>query len=171
MIRENIEETCRYHTSSILFCFTFSVLTVLGGALIIISISALRNVASPEQGMDRALMETMESTGVKGLSKLLSIPFELLTACKNAIVSVLLFPFRLVTSTLARLGHAGNSTVDMIHRWVQWVANLPAQLFHSLVGVLGDRWHAVTNKLSDRSHQAMVALSASFLRSFFRNHR
>jgi hypothetical protein len=140
-----------------------------GAGLIIVSIAAFRNATSPEQGMDRALLRTLESTDVKGISKLFSIPFELLVACKDAIVSVLLFPFRLVTASLGRLGRAGIASLDMIHSWVQWIVHLPAKFAHSLLGVLGNGLKSVSGGITEQSRRIAAALSASFLGAFIRN--
>ena len=119
--------------------------------------------------MDKALLRTLESTNVKGISKVLSMPLEWLIACKNAIISVLLSPFRLAAASLSRLGHAGNTVVSMFQRWVEWIANLPSQLVHSLSGVFQDGLRAVSAGFTGRSRQISAALSASFLGGFMRN--
>ena len=106
-VREQLFQNCILALVNCLHLFRFclTVLTLVGVGSILVSIAAFRKfMASPEQGLDDALLRTLESTDSKAISKLLSIPVDILMAFKNAILSVLKFPLQLVTPFLERLG-------------------------------------------------------------------
>jgi hypothetical protein len=148
----------------------YSVLSVLGAGLIVVSVVSFRNATSPDtQAMERALLSTLESTDARSLSKLLCLPLDMLMACKDAIVWAVLLPVRLLTGSLNRLGRAGNTTVDAINHLIQWMGHLPVQLVQSLLGVLGNGVSAISGRLADQSRQIAKLLSDSFLGAFFQS--
>jgi hypothetical protein len=140
---------------------------MLGAGLIVLSVAAFRNASSPEPGA--LLLRTLESTDVRGISRLLSIPYEMLVSCKDAIAWVLLLPVRAVTGSLARVGRAGTATLDVLHRCILWIVHLPVQLVHSFLGRVADGLRRISGGLEQQSEQVWAALSASFLGALVRN--
>jgi hypothetical protein len=142
---------------------------MLGAGLIVLSVAAFRNASSPEPGVDGALLRTLESTDVQGISRLLSIPSEMLIACEDAIAWVLLLPVRAVTGSLARAGRAGKATLDVLHRCLLWMVHLPVQAVRSFLGAVVDGLQRVSGRLAQQSEHVLAALSASFLGALVRN--
>jgi hypothetical protein len=139
-----------------------SVLSILGGGLIVLSVVAFRNIHSTEQELDRvfsASLKAIESgAAVATLSKILSVPVQLLAACKNAIVSAVSFPFRLVHLSVVGIGQAGSATGHVIGDVIQWIIGLPGNAALSFVTFI-----------SNRSRRTAEALSASAVAVFVRS--
>lgn len=122
-----------YNTMSYAFRPTLSVLlTVLGVGLIFVSITAFRNVnRTPSESADRAFLNAVEKTTSR-LLKLIFLPVDFLIACKDAMVSIILFPFRIISSGVTRAGKLGQTLLGSTRDWMLWLIYLPAQLLSSL---------------------------------------
>lgn len=140
--------------------------------MIILAVAAFRNATTPEQEIDRALSATLETLGSgtssAGFAKILSLPFQLLSACKEGIMYVCMLPFRFVSGSIKTVGSASNAMMEAVSSALAWIFGLPANLAKSLINVVGNGLKSLSNGLSDRSRRAMEALSASFLGIFAR---
>ena len=154
------------------FC-SILVLSVLGAGLIVFSVAAFRNASAPEQEIDRALTATLKSlesvATTPGFYRILSLPLQFLAACKAAVVSVVMFPFRFVHGSVSTVGRAGGATMQAVSSIILWIAGLPGNLASSLTAFLGRGTRAVSSGVSNRSQRAVGAVSASFLGVFVRS--
>jgi hypothetical protein len=141
------------------------VLSLLGAGLIVLSVAAFRNANAPEAQLDRALsatLSTLESGGIQSIiSKLLAIPFQVLSVCKDAIVNVITFPFRLVWQVIAAVGRAGGTTEKALTNVARWIASLPSTIAQSLSRLVTRGAQTILSRLSDRSRRTWEALAAS----------
>ena len=111
----------------------------MGLGLISVSILAFRNAhRGPNEApiSDEAIIKAIETQSSR-LYKILNFPIDFLTACKDAIVSVLLAPFRFVSKGLSRFSKVGEGLAEAIQRWVEWFLGLPQQLWSSILISLG----------------------------------
>jgi hypothetical protein len=145
-----------------------TVLSIVGAGLIILSISAFRNAHSSERSIDDTLAMAFQNSAAM-ISRVVALPKSLLVACKNAIVSVLLFPFRLVAAALRQLGAAGNATVNSMNRFVDYMATLPFRFYQALTETLQNGFQVLVGGIQHQSRQFSAAISTSFLGVFYRN--
>lgn len=106
-----------------------SVLAVTGVGLIFVSLSAFRNVAqTPSDAVDRAFLDAVETTTSR-LLKFIFLPIDFLVACKDALVGLVLFPFRMVSSGIARASKLGETLFGAVTSWLLWFLHLPFDIF------------------------------------------
>jgi hypothetical protein len=155
-----------------LFC-SILVLSILGAGLIVFSVAAFRNATAPEQGIDRALSATLKRlenvAATPGFSKILSLPLQFLAACKAAVISVVMLPFKFVHGSVSTVGRAGGATMQAVNSIIRWIVGLPGNLASSLTASLGRGTRAASNGLSKRSQRAAGVVSSSFLGVFVRS--
>ena len=154
------------------FCFLLQliVLAVLGAGLIFVSLMAFQHSISPEsqsESLDKALNSFETSNLIQGIIKLVTFPWYVLVACKEALKWVLLLPIRLISGTLDGLGKAGNVTVDILNRCIRWLLNLPFHLAQSVLGGIGNGLTTLSNTLVNQSRHLSKALAGSILGTFF----
>ena len=140
----------------------------MGAGLIVLSVAAFRNANATEEQMDRAMSATMsmiESGNV--LSKIASIPFQILTACKDAVVYVVTFPHRLLTRVLTVIGQTGTATKDTVNNAIRWFINLPGGVAKYILNLLRQGSNAILGRISDKSRQTWSAISTSITTSTF----
>ena len=131
------------------------------------SYSAFQNAnKAPSEAVDRAFMKTLETHSSR-LFKLLTFPLDVLIACKDALISVILFPFRLMSRGLAKLGKAGERTRDLIQDWLLWFVNLPTQIFAWLFGGLGSYFHRTGAAFAAQVDALKMNISTSFIWTLF----
>eukprot|EP00980_Cylindrotheca_fusiformis_P016836 scaffold5085_cov115-Cylindrotheca_fusiformis.AAC.1 len=158
-----------YNTFSYAVRPTLSVvLSIVGAALILLSASAFRNAYISDRSIDDTLATAFQYSA-EVVSNIAALPRTLLVACKNAIVSVLLFPFRMVAAGLRRLGAAGNATVDAMNRMVEYMAALPMRLYVAFARTLQSGFELLMGGMKHRSQQLFTAISTSFLGAFYRS--
>jgi hypothetical protein len=154
------------------FC-SILVLSVLGAGLIVFSVAAFRNASAPEQEIGRALSATLKSlenvAATPGFYKFLSLPLQFLTACKAAVISVVMFPFKFVHGSVSTVGRAGGAIMQAVNSIIRWIVGLPGNLANSLTAFLGRGTRAMSSGLSNRSQRAVDAVSVSFLGIFVRS--
>ena len=143
------------------------VLTLLGVGLIFVSIAAFRNVnQTPNDANDRAFFDTIE-TYTSRLLKLLFLPLDFVAACKDAIVGIFFFPFRILSSSLSWAGKLGESMVASIQKWFIWLLYLPTRFLTSIQeGSRTILWSTFAYIISQLSRVKDVA-STSFVGVFF----
>lgn len=108
-------------------------LTLLGLGLIFVSVTAFRNVnETPSDATDRAFFNAVEKTASQ-LLKLVFLPLDFLIACKDALVSIILFPFRMISSSTSRAGKLGQKLLGAAQDWFIWLLYLPVQFLSSLL--------------------------------------
>jgi hypothetical protein len=143
----------------------YIVLSLLGAGLIVLSVAAFRNANAPEAQLDRALsatLSTLESGGIQSIiSKLLAIPFQVLSACKDAIINVIAFPYRFIWKVIAAVGRAGGTTERALTNVVRWIASLPVTIAQSLSRLVARGAQTILSRVSDRSRRTWEALAAS----------
>ena len=139
-----------------------SVLSIVGVGFLVISLTAFRNLYASDPSMDNATLAAAIQTSSRFVSNVLSLPSNILRACKNALVSVITFPFRLVGSILRGLGDAGNATVDAINRVFDWLSLLPSRMFSSLVDFFGKGFRSISVAVKEQSQKLFSDLSTSF---------
>jgi hypothetical protein len=81
-------------------------------------------------------MKAIEVQGSR-LYKIMNMPIDFLTACKDAIVSLFLVPFRFVSKWFSRVGKAGESIGSAIQQWIEWLFSLPNQIWSKILNSLG----------------------------------
>lgn len=143
-------------------------MSIAGAALILLSISAFRNAYISERSIDDTLAVAFQNSADM-ISTILSLPKTLLVACKNAIVSVLLFPFRMVAAGLRRLGAAGNATLDTVNRLLEYMAALPLRFYQALAKTLQHGFQVVVEGTKNHSKQLSTTILASFLGASYRS--
>jgi hypothetical protein len=146
-----------------------AVLSIFGAGLIVLSVAALRNANLPVEGVEQALLKTLESTNMDKVWKVLAMPFDLLISAKDAVVWLVTLPFHLVSKSFRSLGRAGTAGATFVGSLIQWILQLPSQLLHSMMAALGTSWTAMSIKISETSQAALAPLSSSFLGVFFKN--
>lgn len=149
------------------------VLSVLGAGLIVFSVAAFRNASAPEQEIDRALSATLKSlenvAATPGFYRILSLPLQFLAACKAAVLSVVMLPFKFVHGSVSTVGRAGGATMQAVNSIIRWMVGLPGNIASSLTAFLGRGTRAVSSGISSQSQRAVGAVSASFLGVFVRS--
>eukprot|EP00526_Cylindrotheca_closterium_P007140 CAMPEP_0113603586 /NCGR_PEP_ID=MMETSP0017_2-20120614/1354_1 /TAXON_ID=2856 /ORGANISM="Cylindrotheca closterium" /LENGTH=708 /DNA_ID=CAMNT_0000511981 /DNA_START=119 /DNA_END=2245 /DNA_ORIENTATION=+ /assembly_acc=CAM_ASM_000147 len=157
-----------YNTFSYAVRPTLSVvLSIVGTGFIFLSISAFRAAYSSDQSMDATLAIAMENA-VNTVTKIVTFPQTIALALKNAVVSVLLFPFRMMAAGLRQLGSAGNATVNAFNRALDYLVALPFRLFDALAKNLQMGFQALVSGVNHQSERLVEAISASFLGAFYR---
>ncbi|CAJ1945253.1 unnamed protein product [Cylindrotheca closterium] len=152
-----------YNTFSYAVRPTISVvLSIVGAGFIFLSISAFRAAHSSDQSMDATLAIAMENA-VHTVTKIVTFPQTIALAFKNAFVSVLLFPFRMMAAGLRRLGLVGNATLNAFNQTLDFLAALPFRLFGALAKNLQIGFQALVGRVNHQSERLMEAISASFL--------
>jgi hypothetical protein len=133
------------------------------------SYSAFQNAhQAPSEAVDRAFMKTLETHSSR-LFKLLTFPLDVLIACKDALFNVFLFPFRLMSQGLAKLGKAGERARDLIQDWLFWLVNLPTQIFAWLFGGLGSYFQRTCTTFAGQVNTLKMNISTSFIWTLFSN--
>ena len=149
------------------FCL---VLAVLGTGLIFVSLMAFQHSISPEsqsQSLDRALATFEKSELVRRLIQMVTFPWYALITCKDALVWLLILPFRAVAGALNGLGRAGNATIDALNQCLHWLINVPIQLAQYFAAIIGHGLTGMSEGLSNQSRQMGKALSGSSLGIIF----
>ena len=146
------------------------VLAVLGTGLIFVSLMAFQHSISPEsqsQSLDRALATFEKSELVRRLIQMVTFPWYALITCKDALVWLLILPFRAVAGALKGMGRAGNATIDALNRCLHLLINLPIQLAQYFTAMIGYGLTRTSAGLSNQSRQIGKTLSGSSLGIFF----
>lgn len=147
------------------FCHT--VLTLTGIGLIFVSIAAFRNInQTPSDAADRAFFDTVEEVASR-LMRIVLLPIDFLVACKDALISLVLFPFRLVSSTISKAGKLGQTLLGAARDWIAWLLYLPAQLLSSLLHRSEVALRKTYTRFSDRFIGLLVLLDESILGVWF----
>lgn len=131
---------------------------------------AFQHSLSPEsqsESLDRALVTFEKSAAVQRLIQMVTFPWHALLAVKDALVWLVLLPFRALTRTLTSLGLAGNATINALNQCIQWVINLPIRLAQTLTGAMGFVLTKILEGLAYQSQQLGRKLSGSRLGVFF----
>jgi hypothetical protein len=153
--------------------YSILVLSVLGAGLIVFSVAAFRNASAREPEIDRALSATLKSlekvAATPGFSKMLALPLQFLVACKDAVVSVVMLPFKFVLGSVSTVVRAGGATMQAVNSIIRWFVGIPGNLASSVMTFLGRGTRAMSNGVSNRSQRAVGAVSASFLGVFVRS--
>jgi len=157
-----------YNTMSYAFRPTLSVLlTVLGLGLIFVSVAAFRNVNQiPSDAADRAFLNAIEKTTSR-LLKLVFLPLDFLIACKDALVSIILFPFRMITSSISRAGKLGQTLLGSARDWFLWLLYLPAQFLSSMLFGSKQIFETTCANLMDQLNRLGCAVDMSFVGVLF----
>jgi len=157
-----------YNTMSYAFRPTLSgLLTLLGFGLIFISLTAFRNANQiPSDAADRAFLNVIEKT-TQRLLKLVLLPFDFLIACKDALVSIILFPFRMISSGVSRAGKLGQTLLESARDLFLWLLYLPGQILSSLLCGSKQMFQTTCAKLMDRLNRLGCAVDMSFIGLFF----
>ncbi|KAG7357786.1 hypothetical protein IV203_014373 [Nitzschia inconspicua] len=158
-----------YNTLSYAIRPTLSVLlTFLGIGLIALSVSAFRSAnADAGESADQAFFKTLEELTTR-LFKLLCLPYDFVIACKDAMTSILLFPFRLFSKTFTKTRDAVQTLVDCIHTWLLWLFNLPGDFFATLYARSMDLSYHVGSQLWDTFETVQRSVAQSAMVVFFR---
>ena len=126
------------------------VLTLLGLGLIFVSVAAFRNVnKTPSDAVDRAFLNAMEKMTSR-LLKLVFLPLDFLIACKDALVSIVMFPFKMISSGVSRAGTLGKNLVGFVQEWLLWLLHLPTQFLSSLLSGAKHAFDITYTNMSDR---------------------
>jgi hypothetical protein len=144
-----------------------TVLTVLGLGLIFVSVAAFRNVNQiPSDAADRAFLNAIEKT-ISRLLKLVFLPLDFLIACKDALVNIILFPFRMITSSAFRAGKLGQTLLGSARDWFLWLLYLPAQFLSSLLCGSKQIFKTSFANLMDRFNRLGCAVNMTFVGVLF----
>lgn len=139
----------------------------MGFGLITVSIVAFRNInQTPSDAADRAFFDTVEEIASR-LMRIVLLPIDFLVACKDALVSLILFPFRLVSSSISKAGKLGQTLLGAARDWFLWLLCLPAQLLSSLLHRSEDALKKTYANLTDRFLGLLVRLDESILGIWF----
>jgi len=157
-----------YNTMSYAFRPTLSVLlTLMGLGLIFVSVTAFRNVnQTPGEAVDRAFFNAVEKTAAQ-LLKIVLLPLDFLIACKDALVSIILFPFRMISSSVSRAGKLGKTLLESAQDWILWLIYLPAQFLSSLLSGSEQILKKAYTNLTDRLSRWWLALDTSIFDTLF----
>ena len=159
-----------FHSTCVVTLSSFvvnKVLTLLGVGLMFVSVSAFRNVnQTPSDAADRAFLNTIEKHTSQML-KLLFLPLDFLAACKDALVGILLFPFRVLLSSLTRAGKLGESLLASVQNWFLWFLYLPTQILSSLLSSSRNIFETTYTNLIHRFSRLMCAANTSFASVLF----
>lgn len=113
-------------------------LTFLGIGLIALSLSAFRSANSdPGESADQAFLKALEESTTR-FFKLLCLPYEFVVACRDALINLFLFPFRLISKGFSRTSEAAQTLIEYVHTWILWLFNLPGDFFSTIYARLGD---------------------------------
>ena len=130
----------------------------MGLGLIFVSVTAFRNVnQTPGEAVDRAFFNVVEKI-TERLVKIFLLPLDFLVACKDALVSILLFPFRMISSGASRAGKLGQTLLESARDWFLWLLYLPAQFLSSLLGGSEQILNTAYANLTDRLNRMWLAL-------------
>ncbi|KAG7340998.1 hypothetical protein IV203_022949 [Nitzschia inconspicua] len=153
-----------YNTLSYAIRPTLSVLlTFLGIGLIALSVSAFRSAnADPGEPADQAFFKTLEELTTR-LFKLLCLPYDFVVACKDAMMSILLFPFQLFSKTFTKTRDAVQTLVDYIHTWFLWLFNLPGDFFATMYARFMDLSNHIGSQLWDTFETVQRSVSQSVM--------
>jgi len=146
------------------------VLAVLGTGLIFVSLMAFQRSIAPEsqsQSLDTALATLEKSELVKMMIQVVTFPWHALIACKDAMVWLLMLPFRVISGTLIGLGRAGNATIDALNRCIQWLIHLPIHLAHTFFASIGKGMTGISETLANQSRNMGKVWSGSSVGIFF----
>jgi hypothetical protein len=150
------------------FLNLFTVFSLIGASLIIVSISAFRNVYSSDKSMDDNLALAFYNSA-ELLGKIVSLPKHVLVAFKNLLVGIAMFPFRVLAASLSCLGLVGQATVDAVNRMIEWMGNLPFRFWNFLSSATSNASRSISASFQSKSHQLSSSISASFVGVFFRD--
>jgi len=152
-----------YNTMSYAFRPALSVFLALTGVgLIFVSLAALRNVnQSPSDAADRAFLNTIEKYTAR-LLKIVFLPLDFLVACKDALVSIFLFPFRLISFGVTRVNNLGKSLLGAFKHWILWLLNLPFDMISSFLWGTKHMFHTACTNLVERFRSVIDAANDSF---------
>ena len=140
-------------------------MSILGLGLISVSILAFRNAhRAPNEApiADEAIIRAIETQGSR-LYKIINLPIDFLIACKDAIVSVFLFPFRFVSKGLSQFRKVGESFVGAIQQWFEWLFSLPKHLWSSIMISLGSLSKSLQSAIQIQQNALMDRLRRSSL--------
>lgn len=141
---------------------------MLGVGLIFLSIAAFRNAnRPPDDAIDKVFLDTLE-THTSTFFKILSLPLDLLVACKDAVVAILLLPFRLVSAGLSRSRKVSDDLIDSVHQWLLWLLSFPGTLLSSLLNGSREIVDAIGKGLAGQATRLMSVIDQSFVGGLFR---
>lgn len=112
--------------------------------------------------MDATLSIALENA-LHTVTQIVTFPQTIVLALKNALVSVLLFPFRMVAAGLRRLGLIGNATAKAFNQTLDYLAALPFRLLDALAKNLQIGFRALGNGVNHQTKRLLKAVSESFL--------
>lgn len=126
------------------------------------SVVAFRNARkSPSESIaDDVLLKTLETHGSR-LYKIISLPFDFLVACKDALVAALLFPFRFVSKGFSHFNKVGESLIKAAQQWFAWLLYLPGQMLSSMLQRLGSLLGSLGKSFTNQTNWLGEALSRS----------
>jgi hypothetical protein len=131
---------------------------------------AFQHSISPEsqsQSLDTALATFEKSDLVRRLIQMVTFPWYALITCRDALLWLLILPFRALAGALNGMGRAGNATIDALNRCLHLLINLPIQLAQYFTAMIGHGLTRASAGLSNQSRQIGKALSGSSLGIFF----
>uniref|UniRef100_A0A7S4EH49 Uncharacterized protein n=1 Tax=Pseudo-nitzschia australis TaxID=44445 RepID=A0A7S4EH49_9STRA len=148
-----------YNTMSYAFRPALSLILALTGiGLIFVSVAAFRNVnQTPSDAADRAFLNAIERYTTR-MTKLLFFPLDFLVACKDALVGIVLFPFRFVSSGVTRANQFGKGLFGAARHWFLWLIHLPFELLSSLLWGSKHVLDTACTNLVDRLNDSIVSL-------------
>ena len=130
------------------------------------SLSAFRNAnESSSEKADSAFMKSLEEFSER-LLRLITFPFDFLVACKEAIVNLFMFPFRVASRGLSKTKKAGGSLVDYLQNMFMWLICLPGNLLSSVLERFGTTCHQLGSAISSHFERAGSAASTSSIGRF-----
>jgi len=96
------------------------------------------------------------------ISKLWNVPIDCFVSCKNAVVWVVTLPFRLFSQALRRLGSAGNATASRVASVLEWILQLPMDIWGALMNWVARSTTAVSRGVSHRTSRMGQASTSYF---------
>ncbi len=139
----------------------------MGLGLIFVSVTAFRNVnQTPGEAVDRAFFNAVEKT-TSQLLKIVLLPLDFLIACKDALVSMIMFPFRLISASVSRAGQLGKTLLESAQDWILWLIQLPARFLSSLLSGSEQILRKAYTNLTDRLSRWWLALDTSIFDTLF----
>ena len=95
------------------------------------------------------------------LLRLISFPFDFLVACKDAVLNLFMFPFRVVSRGFSETKRAGGSLIDYLQNMFMWLISLPGNLVSSVLERFGTTYHQLGSLVSSQLESAGRAVSTS----------
>lgn len=139
----------------------------MGLGLIFVSVTAFRNVnQTPGEAVDRAFFNAVEKT-TSQLLKIVLLPLDFLITCKDALVSMIMFPFRLISASVSRAGQLGKTLLESAQDWILWLIQLPARFLSSLLSGSEQILRKAYTNLTDRLSRWWFALDTSIFDTLF----